>query len=94
MMRRALLLVRIAVAMLGLAVIGTSAADAGSFGFNYDKYLPGSVRSKIEEYVDKGDARERHTRAPAPRPTMPTPAPAVAQRTQPKSTPGADGDGL
>jgi len=59
------LLVRTVVAILGLAVIASTAAEAGDFTLDYYQYLPNSVRSKIEAYVGKADVSGRRARAPA-----------------------------
>src|SRR5271166_2930898 len=55
------------VAALSLAAIGSTATEASDFiHFNYNKYLPNSVRSKIESYVGKVDvAGGRIATAPA-----------------------------
>ena len=62
---RTLLVVRTVVAVLGLAAISTTTAEAGDFTFEYNKYVPSSVRSRIEAYVGKIDGSGRHARAPA-----------------------------
>ena len=53
------------VAVLGLAAISSTTAEAGDFTFEYNKYVPSSVRSKIEAYVGKIDGSGRHARASA-----------------------------
>jgi hypothetical protein len=44
------------VAALGAATLGSGAAQAGDFAFDFRRYIPNSVRSKIESYIDKAPA--------------------------------------
>src|SRR3954453_6028059 len=53
------------VAALGAATLGSGAAEAGDFAaFGFSRYLPHSVRSKIESYFDKAPvAKPKHDHA-------------------------------
>jgi hypothetical protein len=53
------------VAALGAATLGSGAAEAGDFAaFDFSRYVPHSVRSKIESYFDKAPvAKPKHNHA-------------------------------
>jgi hypothetical protein len=62
--RRSFLPTWTVVAVLGAATLGSGAAQAGDFGFDFSKYVPNSIRSKIERYLDKAPAaKPKHDHA-------------------------------
>ena len=74
------------VAALGLAAIGSTATEASDFiHFNYNKYLPNSVRSKIESYVGKVDVASGRI-ATAPANPIVVSSPTVAMTAVPDSS--------